>query len=122
MDAPGRRMSKTPLALLTPLPTPLPESSSTSILTPATGFGGVFRASLRQPWMWMVSSLRGAGFSQACEPASGTCVADADPPPARTSSETATPSTITIHAEMLLGRACIRTPLPPLRHGGGGTI
>src|SRR5919112_6159650 len=98
-------MSKTPDSLLVPLPTTLPVSSSTLILTPGTAAGGFSRESLRQPWMWMVSSVRGAGFWQVCEPANGTGAADAGALPADTSTETATPSITMIHAEMLLGRA-----------------
>jgi hypothetical protein len=120
IDAPGNRMSNTPESLLVALPTTLPASSSTLILTPGTAAGGFSRASLRHPWMWIVSSLRGAGFWQVCEPASGTGAADADPLPVITSMETVTPSSTAIHAEMLLGRACMGLLSPLFGSGEAG--
>jgi hypothetical protein len=68
----------------------------------------------------MVSSVRGAGFWQVCEPANGTGAADADPLPVITSTETATPSITVIHAEMLLGRACMGLLSPLFCTGGAG--
>src|SRR3954467_15258431 len=104
MDLP-RLMSKTPDALLSPLPTSLPWSSNAVNRTPDTGAGGFFRVSVRQPWMWIVSSLRGAGFVQAEEPvACGTGAADADPLPLITSTAV---TSATSSVAMLLGRACM---------------
>ena len=60
-----------PVLSLVPSPTTLPLSSLTLIFTPSTGVAGVLRLSVRQPWMWMVSSLRGAGFTQVGEAANG---------------------------------------------------
>ena len=97
-------MSKTPLALLVPSPTFLPWSSTTVNFTSATGFGGFSRRSVRHPWMWMVSSLRGAGFWQADSPAcdTGAAYAEALPVITRTAATRATNK-----AAMFLGRACM---------------
>ena len=46
---PGRATSKTPWALLVPSTTTSPDSSSTATFTSATGAGGFFRLSVRQP-------------------------------------------------------------------------
>src|SRR5689334_6587272 len=95
-------MSKTPLALLVPSPTFLPWSSTTVNRTSGTGLGGFSRRSVRQPWMWMVSSLRGAGFWQADSPTceTGAAYAEAAPVITRTAATRATS-----RAEMVLGRA-----------------
>ena len=118
MDLPGSAMSKTPDSSLVPLPTTLPDSSSTLILTPGTALAGVLRWSSRQPWMWMVSSLRGSGFTHVCAAAVRTGEAEAGALPVTTSADTTVPSSMTttarITAEMLLGRACMG--LLSLRH------
>ena len=49
-------MENVPWASETAVPTTLPWSSSTVIFTPGTGFGGLTRASIIVPLMWIVSS------------------------------------------------------------------
>ena len=65
IEAPGSAMSNTPVLSLAPLPTTLPVSSSRLILMPGTAAGGFVRRSLRQPWMWMVSSFLWAGWRRS---------------------------------------------------------
>src|SRR6478672_8267186 len=107
-------MSNTPDALLVPLPTSLPSLSSTLIFTSGTGAGGVLRVSRRQPWMWIESSLRGGGFTQACVAADGTVAADAGALPAATSTEIARTNKAISCAAMVLGRACMGLLSPRL--------
>src|SRR3954469_12019545 len=102
MDLP-RLMSKTPDALLSPLPTSLPWSSNAVNRTPDTGAGGFFRVSVRHPWMWIVSSSRGAGFVQADAPAA--CDTGAAEAAALPVSTTTAATRATRRAAMLLGRA-----------------
>ena len=61
IEAPGSGMSKMPVSSLSAVPTTLPDSSSTLIVTPGTALAGVLRWSSRQPVMWMVSSFLGGG-------------------------------------------------------------
>ena len=121
-------MSKIPVASLVPVPTTVPAESWTLICTSGTAVGGFSRLSWRQPVMWMVSSLRGGGRTQVCEEAVVTGDAEAGTAPRLMRALTTMPSSTTINARVLLGRACMgllsprRSPLLRQDYNHGGSL